>query len=660
MSSYLGDFRTGNTVRWTWGTNAAAGGSITRATNGTVSVYKDGGTTQSTAGVTDTEDFDSLTGVHLLAINTSADGTFYSAGSDFSVVLSAATIDGQTVNSPLCQFSIENRSALMPTTADRKLDVSATGEAGIDLANVGSPTATLNLSGTTISTGQTVAAVTLATSQPNYAPAKAGDAMTLTSAYDAAKTALTSLGATAPAGWLNAAAFVDACLTLAKFGSDVSLADADIQAVVTAALTAQGYTTARAAYLANLNVGGPVASSAEATAIQNNTRVVRVVPDVIERPDSGATTYRVELLLYDDTGNMEAPDAAPTIALVNSAGTDRSSRLDSITMALVSTGRYRSVYTAAVADALEQLVWTFSVVEGGATRIYGNSSLVVDTAAVDFTAADRTKLEAIHGKLPSKSYLTGSANLDGDVQLDEATGTPANSAGVATLLSRIPSTPAVPGDAMTLTSAYDAAKTALPVSSYTAPATPSDLSALATSAEVQEGIKALARKDASIPNWLGGTFNPATDSLEAADEAGEAGDQAIVVLQADVDDLEIAVAGVASDVDGLVAAVGGVVVDLGAMTTAVGAIPTTQQTTGLALGANGLDDVMVALETNVCQAINLLLATATGKISGALPSSTGGTRTIVIMDADEPLVERVRATTDANGNRTALTLTKST
>ena len=32
-------------------------------------------------------------------------------------------------------------------------------------------------------------AVTLAASQPNYAPSKAGDAMTLTSAYDAAKTA---------------------------------------------------------------------------------------------------------------------------------------------------------------------------------------------------------------------------------------------------------------------------------------------------------------------------------------------------------------------------------------------------------------------------------------------------------------------------------------
>lgn len=39
---------------------------------------------------------------------------------------------------------------LIPTTAGRTLDVSATGEAGVDWANVGSPTTTLGLSGTTI------------------------------------------------------------------------------------------------------------------------------------------------------------------------------------------------------------------------------------------------------------------------------------------------------------------------------------------------------------------------------------------------------------------------------------------------------------------------------------------------------------------------------
>lgn len=181
-------------------------------------------------------------------------------------------------------------------------------------------------------------------------------------------------------------------------------------------------TVARAGYLDNLNIGGNVASSAEVVVIQNNTRVVRVVPDVMERPDSGSTVFRIELLLYDTQGNMEVPDSIPTLSVVNQAGTSRDVNLDSTTMSLVSTGRYRSTYTLDTAHALEELIYVFSVVEGGSTRLYANPSMVVDTTAVDFTAADRTKLDAIHVKLPSKTYLTGTANSDGDVQLDEMTG----------------------------------------------------------------------------------------------------------------------------------------------------------------------------------------------------------------------------------------------
>lgn len=48
---------------------------------------------------------------------------------------------------------------LQPTVAGRTLDVTATGEAGIDWANVGSPTTSVGLSGTTISTTQSVASV---------------------------------------------------------------------------------------------------------------------------------------------------------------------------------------------------------------------------------------------------------------------------------------------------------------------------------------------------------------------------------------------------------------------------------------------------------------------------------------------------------------------
>lgn len=166
----------------------------------------------------------------------------------------------------------------------------------------------------------------------------------------------------------------------------------------------------RAGYLDNLNVGGNVASSAEATAIQNNTRVVRVVPSVFERPDSGSTAFRIELFIYDEVGNMEAPDSAPTLGVVNQSGTSRDANLDSTTMTLVSTGRYRSTYTIDTVHALEELLFTFSVVEGGATRLYGNGAQVADTTAVDFTATDRTNLGAIKTQTDLLAFTSGKVN----------------------------------------------------------------------------------------------------------------------------------------------------------------------------------------------------------------------------------------------------------
>lgn len=225
MSSWVGDFRTGKTIRKMFNSNAVAGESITLATNGTVSVYKDGGTTQSTTGVTFTEDFDSLTGVHLVAVDTSADGTFYSAGSDFEVVLSGATIDGKSINATLFSFSLQNRSALMPTTDGRLLDVSAGGEAGVDWANVGSPTTTLNLSGTTIGVVTDLAdgsinAASLA-SDTITAAKIASDTIT------AAKIAADAITAAKIAdGAIDAGALADNCITAAKIATNAIDSDA--------------------------------------------------------------------------------------------------------------------------------------------------------------------------------------------------------------------------------------------------------------------------------------------------------------------------------------------------------------------------------------------------------------------------------------------------
>jgi hypothetical protein len=113
MIQPLGDFRPNDIVRFKWNTAGANGASITRATAGTIRIYKDDLTTErsSSNGITDTVDFDAVTGVHHCKIDLSdnTDAGFYSAGSDYFVVLVGAVIDGQTVNATLAQFSIGKR-----------------------------------------------------------------------------------------------------------------------------------------------------------------------------------------------------------------------------------------------------------------------------------------------------------------------------------------------------------------------------------------------------------------------------------------------------------------------------------------------------------------------------------------------------------------------
>lgn len=143
MSKHLGDFDASTVIYGKFTTyRPSSGAPFTLAGTPALSVYKDNSTTQSTSGVTLTVDFDAVTGLHHFAIDTSADGTFYSAGSNFDVVITAGTVDGvSVVGSAIASFSIRKDSALKATTAGRTLDVTATGEAGIDLANIGAPAA---------------------------------------------------------------------------------------------------------------------------------------------------------------------------------------------------------------------------------------------------------------------------------------------------------------------------------------------------------------------------------------------------------------------------------------------------------------------------------------------------------------------------------------
>ena len=159
MARHLGDYDASTVIYGKFTTyRPSTGATFTLGGTPALSVYKDNSTTQSTTGVTLTADFDSVTGLNHFAIDTSADGTFYAAGSFFDIVITTGTVDSVSVTGAVvASFTLRKDSSLKPTTAARTLDVSADGEAGVDWANVGSPTTTVGLSGTTVKTATDIA-----------------------------------------------------------------------------------------------------------------------------------------------------------------------------------------------------------------------------------------------------------------------------------------------------------------------------------------------------------------------------------------------------------------------------------------------------------------------------------------------------------------------
>lgn len=157
--TFLGDFAVDQTFDLKFCTVSATGAPTQLAGTPVVSAYVDNSTTQVTAGITLSVDFDGVTGLNnVRVVATTANG--YPSGSNFQLVITTGTVGGiSVVGYVVGQFSINARSALRPTTPARTLDVSAGGEAGLDWANIGSPTTAQNLSGTNIDVDQVVASV---------------------------------------------------------------------------------------------------------------------------------------------------------------------------------------------------------------------------------------------------------------------------------------------------------------------------------------------------------------------------------------------------------------------------------------------------------------------------------------------------------------------
>lgn len=209
----------GGTVRFLFTTNAATGAAVAPSTAfeaADVILYKDGSATQrsSTAGWTMTSPFDSIVGLHQIAMDLSddTDAGFYAVGSYYELVLSPdETVDGVTVVAVIGGFRI----------------VAAESSAGVPKTDV------THIAGSAVSTS---------TAQLGVNVVQAGATAWGSGAITAASIAADAITAAKVAdGAIDAGAIADGSITAAKLGADAITAAkvaADVGTEIAAAVLA--------------------------------------------------------------------------------------------------------------------------------------------------------------------------------------------------------------------------------------------------------------------------------------------------------------------------------------------------------------------------------------------------------------------------------------
>ncbi len=132
----------------------------------------------------------------------------------------------------------------------------------------------------------------------------------------------------------------------------------------------------------------------------------------MERPDSGSKAYRIWCYAYNEQHQAEDLDSDPVFTVENDAGDDRSLNLSAVVKPGGTTGQYYVDYTVAVGHAIEALLFKVAATENAVTTHYAQPSIVVDTTAVDFTAADRAKIDTLHDARLTEARANLLDNLD--------------------------------------------------------------------------------------------------------------------------------------------------------------------------------------------------------------------------------------------------------
>lgn len=171
------------------------------------------------------------------------------------------------------------------------------------------------------------------------------------------------------------------------------------RAPASTALSTVQYTSARAGYLDNLNVGGAVASQADVLAINQSAsrRMILATVGQYERPESGSITYTIEARTYDGDGAAANADLTPTLTPTGSVTGDLSANLS--VASNPSTGLYRWTYTVSSAATAEQIRFDISATLSASTFTLSAYTQVTDVVSSTWTAADRIIITDIQTKI---------------------------------------------------------------------------------------------------------------------------------------------------------------------------------------------------------------------------------------------------------------------
>lgn len=153
--------------------------------------------------------------------------------------------------------------------------------------------------------------------------------------------------------------------------------------------------------------GAALATAASQTSILNAVNAITtntargkaVMPTFLARPSAGSTTYEFDLNIYNLQGQLEAPDAVPTVHARDASGTSLDVNLSATTMVLIATGRYKITYTVHSADATGEVICDFTWAVGGVPFALSEASEVQDAESLSTLAAIQSDTDTLVARL---------------------------------------------------------------------------------------------------------------------------------------------------------------------------------------------------------------------------------------------------------------------